>query len=73
MPFSAEGYTVGELMAARISKEVRDDTYVGTGAASPVPMSGVLLAQATHAPDMIYVAIGAVGSRHESHQRKRDL
>ena len=60
MPFSAEDYTIGELMAARISKEVRDDTYVGTGAASPVPMSGVLLAQQTHAPDMIYVAIGAV-------------
>ena len=59
MPFSATDYTVGELMASRISKEVRDDTYVGSGAASPVPMSGVLLAQETHAPDIIYVAIGA--------------
>ncbi len=59
MPFQSDDFTVGELMAARIAREVRDDTYVGTGAASPVPMAGVLLAQKTHAPDMIYVAIGA--------------
>ena len=59
MPFQSDDFTVGELMATRISREVHDDTYVGTGAASPVPMAGVLLAQGTHAPDMIYVAIGA--------------
>ena len=59
MPFQADDFTVGELMAARISREVHDDTYVGSGAASPVPMAGVLLAQQTHAQDMIYVAIGA--------------
>ncbi len=59
MPFTSDDFTIGELMAARISKEVRDETYVGTGAASPVPMSGVLLAQYTTAPDMIYVAIGS--------------
>ena len=59
MPFQSDDFTVGELMATRISREVHDDTYVGTGAASPVPMAGVLLAQGTHAQDMIYVAIGA--------------
>ena len=59
MPFTAAGYTIGELMASRISEEVRDETFVGTGAASPAPMAGVLLARATHAPDIIYVAIGA--------------
>jgi glutaconate CoA-transferase subunit B len=59
VPFIGKNFTIGELMATRISKEVRDETYVGTGAASPVPMSGVLLAQATLAPDMIYVAIGS--------------
>lgn len=59
MPFQSDDYTIGELMATRISREVRDDTYVSSGAASPVPMAGVLLAQETHAPDMIYVPIGA--------------
>ena len=59
MPFAASGYTIGELMASRISDEVRDETFVGTGAASPAPMAGVLLAKATHAPDVTYVAIGA--------------
>ena len=59
MPFQSDDYTIGELMAARIAREVRDDTYVSSGAASPVPMAGVLLAQETHAPDMIYVPIGA--------------
>ena len=59
MPFQSDDYTIGELMATRIAREVHDDTYVGSGAASPVPMAGVLLAQETHAPDMIYIAIGA--------------
>jgi glutaconate CoA-transferase subunit B len=59
MPFASTEYTIGELMASRISKEVRDETFVGTGAASPAPMAGVLLAKATHAPDVIYIAIGA--------------
>ncbi len=59
MPFEGTGYTIGELMASRISEEVRDETFVGTGAASPGPMAGVLLAKATHAPDVTYIAIGA--------------
>lgn len=59
MPFQSDDYTIGELMATRISREVRNDTYVSSGAASPVPMAGVLLAQETHAPDMVYVPIGA--------------
>ncbi len=59
MPFSATDYTIGELVASRISKEVRDETFVGSGAASPQPMAGILLARETHAPDIIYIAIGS--------------
>lgn len=57
MPFSGP-WTVGEVMAARISKEVRNGKFVGSGAASPVPMAGILLALETAAPNATYLEYG---------------
>src|SRR2546423_8812858 len=45
-------YTPDELMAAVISRGLRDGERVGVGVNSPIPMQGVLLAQASHAPHL---------------------
>jgi len=39
-------------MAAVISRRLRDGERVGVGVNSPIPMQGVLLAQASHAPHL---------------------
>jgi len=44
------GYTVEELMAAVIAREVRDGETVAVGTLAPVPAAGVLLAHVSHAP-----------------------
>lgn len=43
-------YTTEELMACVIAREVRDGETCATGAVSPIPAAGLLLAQALHAP-----------------------
>ncbi|MCS7207208.1 MAG: CoA synthetase [Dehalococcoidia bacterium] len=43
-------YTVEELMACVIAREVRDGETCATGMASPLPAAGLLLAQAIYAP-----------------------
>lgn len=43
-------WTVPELMAAVIARQVRDGETVAVGTLAPIPASGVLLAHFTHAP-----------------------
>jgi len=46
-------------MAAVISRQVRDRAASATGANSPIPASGCLLAQATHAPNARIIILGS--------------
>lgn len=50
MPDLDLAYTPEELMAALISREVRDGERVGVGTISPVVAAGCILAHHTHAP-----------------------
>jgi glutaconate CoA-transferase subunit B len=43
-------YTIEELMAAVIAREVRDGETLAVGTLAPVPASGALLAHMSHAP-----------------------
>ncbi len=52
-------YTVAEMMAVAISREVRDGERVATGANSPIPASGCLLAQHLHAPAVRVIILGS--------------
>ena len=45
-------YTADELMAVVISRRLRDGERVGVGVNSPIPTLGVLLARASHAPQL---------------------
>ncbi|HKA66982.1 MAG TPA: CoA-transferase, partial [Solirubrobacterales bacterium] len=50
MTTSTPAFSVEELMAAVIAREVRDGESVGIGVNSPIPAAGVLLARRLHAP-----------------------
>ena len=50
---SGPNYTPEELMAALISREVRDGERVGVGTLSPAVAAGCILAHHTHAPNAI--------------------
>jgi glutaconate CoA-transferase subunit B len=52
-------FTDEELMAAVISRQVRDRVASATGANSPIPASGCLLAKATQAPDARIIILGS--------------
>jgi glutaconate CoA-transferase subunit B len=45
-----DAYTVEELMAAVIARQVRDGETVAVGTLSPLPAAGAYLARALHAP-----------------------
>jgi glutaconate CoA-transferase subunit B len=49
--------TAADLMAVAMSRLLRDGERVFHGVASPLPMVAILLAQRTHAPDLVYVNI----------------
>lgn len=46
-----------EIMAVAIARLLRDGEIVFHGVASPLPMVAILLAKATHAPNLVYVNI----------------
>jgi glutaconate CoA-transferase, subunit B len=52
-------YTVDELMVATLARQFENGDQVVNGAASFVPVCAFLLARATHAPDLVWVAGGA--------------
>ena len=54
LPFTPE-----ELMAVVIARRVRDGETVATGANSPVPAAGCLLAQRRHAPRARVIILGS--------------
>ncbi|MDX1686361.1 MAG: CoA-transferase [Candidatus Promineifilaceae bacterium] len=52
-------YTVDELMAVCISRQIEDGEVVAQGIATPLVASGYLLAKLTHAPEITFIsAIG---------------
>ena len=50
-------YTLEELMAVTISREVRDGETVGVGAVSPIPAAGCILAEQLHAPHITLIIL----------------
>jgi glutaconate CoA-transferase subunit B len=58
-------YAPAELMAAVLSRELRDDDFGAVGAAAQIPMCAMRLAQRTHAPNLwsLYGGSGAVNSK----------
>jgi glutaconate CoA-transferase subunit B len=52
-------YTEDELLAVLLSREVRDGEISACGALSMLPAAGLLLAQATHAPDAELIILGS--------------
>lgn len=59
MPLHLPGCTVDEFLAFRISGEVRDFERTAVGTLSPVPLLGVLHAQATHARNGKFLLLGS--------------
>jgi glutaconate CoA-transferase, subunit B len=53
------GFTADELMAVVIGRQVRDGETVATGANSPIPAAGCLLATAMHAPRTRVIILGS--------------
>ncbi len=53
---AATDYTIDELVVTALAKEFPDDTVAFNGAVSFVPVCALLLARATHAPNLIWVA-----------------
>lgn len=55
----SENYSVDELIAVCISRQIEDGELVAQGIATPLVAAGYLLAKLTHAPNLIFVsAIG---------------
>ncbi len=52
-------YNDAELMAVLLSREVRDGEISACGTLSMLPAAGLLLAQATHAPDAELIILGS--------------
>lgn len=57
---TAKEYTIDELMVCTLAKAFTNDDIILNGTVSFIPVSAVLLARATHAPGLTWVA-GAVG------------
>jgi glutaconate CoA-transferase subunit B len=59
--------TPREMMAVALARLLRDGETVFHGVASPLPMVAILLAKATHAPDLVYLNIsGSIDPTPES-------
>jgi glutaconate CoA-transferase subunit B len=54
-----ESYTIPELMAVFLARELSDGETLRVGVASPVPEAAVRLAHLTHGPNMELVFLGA--------------
>ncbi len=54
-----QGYTVQELMAAVISREIKNGENINVGTLSPLPAAGCLLAREHHAPDINLAILGS--------------
>jgi len=52
-----EDYSFDELIITTLSRQLKDGERVFTGVASPVQMMAVLLAKATHAPNLLYFTL----------------
>lgn len=59
MPLTLSGCTPDEFLAYRISQEVRDFERTAVGTLSPVPLLGVLHAQASHAGHGKFLLLGS--------------
>lgn len=59
MPLLLSGCTPDEFLAYRISREVRDFERTAVGTLSPVPLLGVLHAQASHARHGKFLLLGS--------------
>ena len=53
-------YSDNELLAVLLSREVRDSEISCCGALSHIPAAGLLLAQATHAPNAELIILGSI-------------
>lgn len=51
-------YTMAELMATVLSREIRDGEVVAVGTLSPIPAAALWLAQETHAPSAQDLVLG---------------
>jgi glutaconate CoA-transferase subunit B len=56
---AAGPYTAHEMMAVRLSRDVRDGETVACGANSPVPASALVLAKYRHAPSSEVIVLGS--------------
>ena len=56
---SNEGYSVGELMAVVLARDLNDGEQLQVGVALPVPEAAVRLAHLMHGPNMELVFLGA--------------
>ena len=52
-----QAFPMAQQMAVSLARLLRNGETVFHGVASPLPMVATLLAQATHAPDLIYLSI----------------
>jgi len=59
MPLRLQDVTAEEFLAFRISAEVRDFERTAVGTLSPIPLLGVLHAQATHASNGKFLILGS--------------
>ncbi len=56
---AADDYTIDELIAVCISRQIEDGEVLAQGLATPLVVAGYILAQATHAPNIAFAsAIG---------------
>jgi glutaconate CoA-transferase subunit B len=59
MSNDAPSYTLEELLAVIIAREVRNFETVGVGAVSPIPAAGCILAEQLHAPQASIIILGS--------------
>lgn len=52
----SDDYTIDELVVTALAREFPDDTRAFNGAVSFVPVTALLLARATHAPNLVWAA-----------------
>ena len=67
MTRASKDYEFSDLILVTLARQLRDGERVFTGVASPVQMLATLLAQATHAPNLLYFTIlGTVNPHPQS-------
>jgi acyl CoA:acetate/3-ketoacid CoA transferase beta subunit len=61
----AADYTIDELIAVCIARQVQDGDLVGQGLATPLVAAGYILAQRTHAPHLYFASAIGQGTAEE--------